>query len=293
LSRYTPSHTRVAAYAAEQINTTLGLASFGFTAPNATSMRLIIVSLNVGKLSAKSRASGFFRWALENNADVICIQSTGVHDAGYPQYANLAGFRRFSDHHQTNGTTGVAIYTRANAGREDINICDHEQCRGRHIEVRLPSGLIIGSTYIRSGADWARQEWKQNLRCVAERMRVCADEPMIVTGDFNLAIEPIDLWPENPKSQYGFMVPERELFQELERVDGWIDSFRHMHPTTRSYTRWPNEESFPRKGWRLDYQWVSRCLAPALIRAEIAEPPTWEQRFSDHAPMLTEYSFDG
>ena len=168
-------------------------------------MRLIIVSLNVGKLSANSRASGFFRWALENNADVICIQSTGVHDAGYPQYANLAGFRRFSDHHQTNGTTGVAIYTRANAGREDINICDHEQCRGRHIEVRLPSGLIIGSTYIRSGADWARQEWKQNLRCVAERMRVCADEPMIVTGDFNLAIEPIDLWPENPKSQRASM----------------------------------------------------------------------------------------
>jgi exodeoxyribonuclease-3 len=262
-------------------------------ASKVTVMRLTIISLNVNRLSATSRASGFFRWALENKADVICIQSTGLHEHAYPQYATLAGFHRFSDHYETNGTTGVAIYTRTNATREKITICDHEQCMGRHIEVRLPSGLIVASTYVRSGGDSARDEWKQNLRCVAERMRACADEPMVVTGDFNLAIESIDLWQNNPKSQYGFTTPERRLFQELKAADGWIDSFRHMHPTTRSYTRWPNEGSFPLKGWRIDYQWVSHRLTQSLIRAHVAEPSTWAQRLSDHAPTVTEYRFDG
>ncbi len=249
---------------------------------------MIVLSLNVGKLSASSRAASFFRSDEVEQADVICVQSAGVPEDRYPPYASLYGFRRFSAYHATVGTTGVAIYTREEASLEATRICDHDQCAGRHIEVRLQSGLLVASTYIRSGAE-NRAAWTQHLSCVAQRMREYSREAMIVAGDFNLAMEPIDLWLAAPKSQYGFTPYTRGLFQDLQTANRWRDTYRYLHPQERQYSRWPSEPSYPSKGWRIDYQWASDRLRSSIVRAEVLAPKRWDDRFSDHAPTLAEY----
>ena len=69
--------------------------------------------------------------------------------------------------------------------------------------------------------------------------------------------------------------------------NGWVDSFRELHPEGDRYTWW--SQRFPsvrqqNKGWRIDYINVTEPLKNSLIKAEIY--PDVKQ--SDHCPVYLE-----
>jgi len=115
---------------------------------------------------------------------------------------------------------------------------------------------------------------------------------LIVCGDLNVAHNDIDI--TNPKQKKnrvpGFFDNERAAFNELlVSGQGYVDCFRHMHPTEQKYTYWSNFLKAPRSndnGWRIDYFVVSRDL----IESEaIKECDTMMYvRGSDHCPMYLE-----
>ncbi|MFX5949046.1 exodeoxyribonuclease III, partial [Acinetobacter baumannii] len=80
---------------------------------------------------------------------------------------------------------------------------------------------------------------------------------IIVTGDYNIAHEAIDIHdPKGNKNSSGFLPEEREWMTKF-LASGWIDSFRHLHPTTTGAYSWWSQR-FPsvrlqNKGWRIDY----------------------------------------
>ena len=67
----------------------------------------------------------------------------------------------------------------------------------------------------------------------------------------------------------------------------YVDAFRQVDPRPGQYTWWSNRGRAWEKnvGWRIDYQVVSRDLAPAVARAKIYKA----HRFSDHAPLIMDY----
>ena len=69
---------------------------------------------------------------------------------------------------------------------------------------------------------------------------------------------------------------------------GFVDAFREVNQLEDQYSWWSNrgQARANNVGWRLDYHVVTPSIAEKVVSAEIYT----EQKFSDHAPVILEYS---
>ena len=73
----------------------------------------------------------------------------------------------------------------------------------------------------------------------------------------------------------------------------WFDVARRLHPEEDGpYTWWTYRgQAFNNNaGWRIDYQAATRPMLERAQRTWVEKAPTVEQRWSDHSPLLVEYS---
>ena len=112
-------------------------------------------------------------------------------------------------------------------------------------------------------------------------------KPVIFCGDLNAAHGPDDL--ANPKAnegEHGYTNEEREGIDQIIEA-GFVDSFRKFTPEGKGYYTWWSHFANSRArnvGWRIDYFFVSKKLAPKLKKAEILP----EVMGSDHCPISIE-----
>jgi exodeoxyribonuclease-3 len=110
---------------------------------------------------------------------------------------------------------------------------------------------------------------------------------LILAGDFNIAHDEIDLArrKEN-KNNTMFTTEERKQIDALESL-GFVDSFRSLHKDGGHYSWWPYFANARERnlGWRIDYIFVSKALAPKLEKAFILPSVTG----SDHCPVGIEF----
>jgi len=112
--------------------------------------------------------------------------------------------------------------------------------------------------------------------------------PVIVTGDLNVAHQPIDI--ARPKENYnktsGYTQQEIDGIGAL-LASGWVDTFRHFHPETVKYSWWSQRLGARAKnvGWRLDYVLVSKGFEKKVRAAFILD----EVMGSDHCPVGIEW----
>lgn len=109
-------------------------------------------------------------------------------------------------------------------------------------------------------------------------------KPIIVCGDLNCALTPLDL--ANPKANEGnpgYSPQERGKLQELLN-SGFTDSFRHLHPEERKYSWWSYRANARARdiGWRIDYFLVSDFAKDKITTADILT----DIHGSDHCPVL-------
>ncbi len=109
---------------------------------------------------------------------------------------------------------------------------------------------------------------------------------VIVTGDYNIAHNEIDL--KNPKTNTknaGFLPEEREWMTTFLN-GGMIDTFRHLYPEQVKYSWWSYRFQARAKntGWRIDYFCINKLLEDKLISADILN----EVYGSDHCPVVVE-----
>lgn len=114
-------------------------------------------------------------------------------------------------------------------------------------------------------------------------------KPVIVCGDFNVTLSADDVYEENKRAELdteGFQSTERENLREIVG-NGFVDSYRHIHPDeTGKYTWWSNRK-FKRKenrGWRLDYFFVSDTIKEKITESTMLT----DVLGSDHCPILLE-----
>jgi exodeoxyribonuclease-3 len=115
------------------------------------------------------------------------------------------------------------------------------------------------------------------------------DRELIVCGDWNICHKQIDLknWRQNQKNS-GFLPEERGWLDTLYDKVGFVDAFREVNQLEDQYSWWSNrgQARANNVGWRLDYHVVTPSIAEKVVSAEIYT----EQQFSDHAPVILEYS---
>ena len=128
-----------------------------------------------------------------------------------------------------------------------------------------------------------RGEWDVAFRSYVTGL-ARGGKPVIVTGDLNVAHQPIDL--ARPKENYnktsGYTQQEIDGITALLSA-GWVDTFRHLHPDTVKYSWWSQRFGARAKnvGWRIDYVLVSKGFEKKVKDAFILN----DVMGSDHYPI--------
>ncbi|GAA2921232.1 exodeoxyribonuclease-3 [Microbacterium keratanolyticum] len=276
---------------------------------------LRVATVNVNGIRASVR-NGMHTWLDAADVDVLTLQEVRGQDEHLAEA--FPGWSIVHDPATAKGRAGVAIVSRvpALATRTAFGDDDFDSA-GRWLEGDFLLGdvpLTVVSAYVHSGeAETPKQDekWKF-LEAMGPRLSALAmdDALAVVTGDLNVGHRELDIknWRGNRKKA-GFLPRERGYFdrflgahgQEISAVDGtagtglgWVDVGRHVHGEVEGpYTWWSNRgQAFDNDtGWRIDYHLASPALAPRIGAYHVARAATYAERWSDHAPVVVDYTY--
>ncbi len=248
-----------------------------------------IISYNVNGIRAAMK-KGFDTWLEAADPDVICIQETkAIQDQVDVSVFEKLGYQHYWYSAQKKGYSGVAIFTKKEPNHVEygtgIESMDFE---GRNLRIDFDEVSVM-SMYLPSGTNMDRLEFKLNYmdEILEYLMKVREDIPnLVVCGDYNICHEAIDIHdPVRNAKVSGFLPVEREWLTKFIET-GFIDSFRFFNKEPHHYSWWSYRANARNnnKGWRIDYNMVTKTLEDKMIRATILP----EAKHSDHCPILLE-----
>ena len=284
-------------------------------------MSIVITTSNVNGLRAANR-KGIMHWAGEHTPDVWCMQEVRAPqseidpifnkiadtyvDSG--KVADPTGLHTMNEICRIKGRAGVGLLSTLPviAERYGLPGLEEDVDSGRWIEadVRTPEGyeITVVCVYVHSGDvddPTKRQQKFRFLDTMLTRMGQLRDEAAhggrqaVLCGDFNIAHTPLDI--KNAKSNVthsGFLPEERAY------IDKWLDEYEFVDVMRElagdiqgPYTWWSQRgRAFDNNtGWRLDYQFATPELAQTARGFTIDKAPTYDARWSDHAPLSITY----
>jgi exodeoxyribonuclease-3 len=276
--------------------------------------RVRLASINVNGIRAAVR-NGMTAWLDVADVDVITLQEVRATAADLA--AALPGWQVVNDEALAKGRSGVAIASRTEPTAVRRGLGDGSlDLTGRWIEADFDvagAPLTVVSAYVPTGeANSPRQDVKWLfLDEMAVRMaQIGAATPFaVVTGDLNVGHRELDIrnWKGNVKNA-GFLPRERAYFDRflgeagarVAAVDGsvglglgWVDIGRRTHGEVDGpYTWWSSRgKAFDTDtGWRIDYHLATAALAERATGYRVVRAPSWDTRWSDHAPVVVDYT---
>src|SRR6478752_4125617 len=280
--------------------------------------RVRIASVNVNGIRAASR-KGMIPWLEQADVDILALQE--VRATVDELAASLPGWRLVNDEALAKGRAGVAIASRDDSVdvRRVLGDAETLDSAGRWIEADFDvdgETLTIVSAYVPTGeAETPKQDAKWAfLDAMEKRMPLLRRErPLsLIMGDLNVGHREFDIrnWKGNVKKA-GFLPRERAYFDrflgeagaDVTGVDGstgrglgWVDVGRRFHGEVDGpYTWWSvRGHAFDNDtGWRIDYHLATPALAERVTHYEVIRAPSWSTRWSDHSPVIADYTIGG
>lgn len=129
----------------------------------------------------------------------------------------------------------------------------------------------------------------------ARRAAAARGREYLLMGDLNVAPTRQDLrnWRSNQKSE-GFLPEEREWFASILSPRSFVDVVRRLHPDADgpySWWSWRGQAFVNDVGWRIDHHLATPALARSAVSAVVDREASYEERLSDHAPVVVDYDF--
>ena len=266
---------------------------------------MLIATANVNGIRAAFRR-GMGGWLDARRPDVLLLQETRAGEEHLRDHLAPSPDGPWHLAHaeaSAKGRAGVAIASRAPlaAVRVGLGPDGVAATSGRWVEadVELPAGgqVTVVSTYVHSGTVGAPSMGDKLafLDLVTARLAELAatGARVVVGGDLNTTHRDVDLknWKGN-RGAAGCLPEERAYLDRWFDDLGWVDVHRRLAgPGPGPYTWWSwRGKAFDNDaGWRIDYQLASPALAGAAVTAEVDRAPSYDQRWSDHAPLVVRY----
>lgn len=248
------------------------------------------VSWNVNGIRS-AWAHGLSAFLETCNADIYAFQETKTDDV-YPP-AEIEGYYAYwSFCYNRKGYSGTMCLSKRKALNVRYNMGDETfDVEGRIITLEFEDYFFVNCYVPNSQRSERRYDYRSawDLRFIQYIVQLRYRKPVIVCGDFNVAISDRDIYGENKWVELyseGFRTSEREYLLDMVK-NGFVDSYRYMHPDeSGKYTWWSNRR-YKRKenqGWRLDYFLVSEKM-----KGQIRESTMLTDIYgSDHCPILLE-----
>lgn len=246
-----------------------------------------LVSWNVNGIRACVK-KGFIDYFNEVDADIFCLQETKL-QAGQIEL-DLPGYEQYWNYAVKKGYSGTAVFTKQTPISVRYGVGDlDEQEEGRILTLEFENYYLVNVYTPNSQRDLARlpfrMDWEDELFHYLQTLE--KDKPVIYCGDLNVAHRDVDL--KNPKSNKGNSGVTDEERTRMTRLlnNGFVDSFRYLHPDKTDVYSWWSYMSKVRErniGWRIDYFLVSDKLKDKIEKAEIA----CDVMGSDHCPVVLE-----
>jgi len=247
-----------------------------------------IVSWNVNGIRAVSQKN-FFEVFKDFNADIVCLQETKAQDDQvFEALTPIKDWHIVCNSAEKKGYSGVCIISREKPISVTMGLghSEHDE-EGRLITAEFSEFYMV-NVYVPNSGDGMkrlsyREIWDNEFASFIYRLR--EKKKVIVTGDFNVAHQPIDL--ARPKENYnktsGYTQTEIDGMSLL-LSKGFYDAFRNLYPSTVKYSFWSARFGARAKnlGWRLDYFLVDE-------RQKIKDTEILDHIMgSDHCPIVLE-----
>lgn len=252
-----------------------------------------VVTWNVN--SVKARLERVVNYLRRTHPDVVCLQELKGIAENFPHLA-------FSDLGYTASVfgqktyNGVAILSKEKPTEIVRGFADDVvDPAARFIKARFGEWLIA-SAYIPNGQAVGTEKYAYKLDWL-KRFRNHLDkhhspsEKIILTGDFNVAPEDIDVHdPERWRGKILFSDPEKQALKELCAF-GLFDTFRKHHKEGNHFTWWDYRTlSFPRNdGLRIDFILATKKAMELCSSAGIDREERKGNLPSDHAPVFATF----
>ena len=278
---------------------------------------LKVATVNVNGIRAAFR-KGMDTWLEQAEPDVVLAQEVR---ASEEITSELFGddWQVAVNASQLKGRAGVAVAVRKSSpwhlaeSEADTVPVEVPQDGGRWLEAVLAreneSGeedarVRVISAYFHSGeVGTEKQDHKMaHLERIGERLEhlLPADsasenkEPLVlVAGDFNVVHTERDIknWKPNHNKRAG-VLDEEIAFLDRWQGQGWVDVVRNLAGEMQgpySWWSWRGKAFDNDAGWRIDYQFATPQLAQLARTQQVDRAEAYDQRFSDHAPVVVSY----
>jgi len=260
-----------------------------------------LISWNVNGIRAVHNKGLFLPFIAKYKPDILCLQETKA-EQGQAEI-DLPEYEEYWNSAQKKGYSGTAIFSKKKPHKVVLGFPDEitkkyklkddygdTGTEGRVIAAEFDDFWVLNVYTPNSKPDLSRlsmrhKHWDPAFLAYAKSLE--KEKPVIFCGDLNAAHTADDLAnPRANEGEHGFTPEEREGIDSIVRA-GFVDSFRHFIPTGNGHytwwTHWANARA-RNIGWRIDYFFVSKKLAPKLKKAEILAEVTG----SDHCPISIE-----
>jgi exodeoxyribonuclease-3 len=272
---------------------------------------LRIATINTNGVRAAYRR-GMAKWLDARDVDILAIQEVR---ASTEDLEGLLGpdWDILHDAATAKGRAGVALASRSRASIHRVTLGDDDfDSAGRWLEADYEIGdkiVTVVSTYVHSGeADTPKQVEKYRfLDAMEARMPQLEkhSDYAVILGDLNVGHRKLDIrnWRGNQKSA-GFLPEERAYWDRFVGAEddsnynagaglGWVDVGRKWAGEVEGpYTWWSwRGQAFANDtGWRIDYQLATPALAATVTNYSVDKADSYEERFSDHTPVVVDYA---
>jgi len=253
-----------------------------------------VATWNVNSVIA--RTERLLRWLERYQPDVLCLQELKAVDDKFPEVEVRALGYEIAVFGQA-AYNGVAILSKRPVSDvrrgldpaiegEDARLISADVGGTRVIGAYVPNGGEVGSDKFEYKMAWLRR-----LRVyLGEHHR--ADEPLILCGDFNCALDDRDVAKKDLHDNTVLTHPEiRAAVRDLESW-GLVDTFRSQHEEGGAYSWWDYRMlGFPKNnGLRIDLLYATPPLAATLQETFMDRDERKGKKPSDHVPVMATFS---
>jgi exodeoxyribonuclease-3 len=249
-----------------------------------------ILSWNVNGLRACAR-KGFGQFLTQSKADIVCLQEVRAFEHQLdPATRQPSGWHTVYAPAERPGYSGVAIFSRTQPDAVETSLGEARfDDEGRYILARYGRMSVLSIYFPKgSGRDRSNSRVPYKLDFYAAVFvaiqRARRRGPVYVLGDYNTALEEIDLArPQSNRKNSGFLPEERAALRAWIQA-GWVDTFRQIRGDEPGHYTWWAQWGNARAnnvGWRIDYALASPSAARKVQDAFIWPHITG----SDHAPL--------